>query len=104
MITAETLVELAPYFTTIHHTKGRIRVRVSPEIKEQNGNVSIDDIETLPQKIDGINKIKINKMIGSITIEYDNDIFKKELWDNMIAGQNLNEVTEIINKLYKEVA
>ena len=104
MITAETLVELAPYFTTIHHTKGRIRVRVNPQIKERNGNVSIEDIETLPQKIDGIKKIKINKLVGSITIEYNNDIFKKELWDNMIAGQNLNEVTQILNKLYKEVA
>jgi len=104
MITADKLVELAPYFTVIHHTKGRIRVRVSPKIQEQGKNVSIEEIETLPQKIDGINKIKVNKIIGSITIEYNSDIFKKELWDNMIAGNNLDEITEIINKLYKEVA
>jgi len=36
MITSKKLVELAHYFTIIHHTKGRIRIRVSPKIKEQS--------------------------------------------------------------------
>lgn len=105
MINAEKLVELAQYFTIIHHIKGRIRIRVSSKIKEeqQNSNVTLSDIENLPQTIDGINKIKINKIVGSITIEYDHEIFKKELWDNLVEGKNLDEVTEIINKLYKEI-
>ncbi len=103
MITAEKLVELVSYFTIIHHIKGRLRVRVSPKIKEQSGDVTIDDIETLPQKISGIKKIKINKIVGSITIEYDNNIFKKELWDDLVNGNNPDEIVQIINKLYKEV-
>lgn len=104
MITTEKLVDLASYFTIIHHTRGRIRVRVSPKIKEQGENVSIADIEDLPQKIDGIKKIKINKLVGSITIEYNDEIFKKELWDDLIEGENLDEIVQILNKLYKEVA
>jgi len=48
-------------------------------------------------------RIKINKIVGSITIEYDANIFRKELWDNLVEGSNLDEVTTIINKLYKEV-
>lgn len=103
MITAEKLVEMTTYFTIIHHIKGRIRVRVSPKIKEQSKNITIDDIETLPQRIDGINKIKINKIVGSITIEYDNNIFKKELWDDLINGDKSDEIVKIINKLYREV-
>lgn len=103
MITAEKLVELAQYFTTIHHIKGRLRVRVSSKIKEQSGDISMGDIEDLPQKIDGIKKIKINKIVGSITIEYDNNIFAKELWDDLISGENPQEIVNIINKLYKEV-
>ena len=102
MITAEKLVELSKYFTTIHHIKGRLRVRVSSKIKEQSKDISISDIEELPQKIDGIKKIKINKIIGSITIEYDNNIFPKELWDDLIDGKNSQEVAQIINRLYKE--
>ncbi len=103
LITAEKLVDLASYFTLIHHTKGRIRVRVSPKIKELDGKVSLQEIEELPKRIDGISKIKINKLVGSITIEYNPDIFEKELWDNLVEGENLDEVTNIINKLYKEV-
>ena len=104
MINAEKLVELAQYFSIIHHIRGRIRIRVSSKIKEQqNSNVTLSDIENLPQTIDGINKIKINKIVGSITIEYDYEVFKKELWDNLVEGKNLDEVTEIINKLYKEI-
>ena len=102
MITAEKLVELSQYFTTIHHIKGRLRVRVSSKIKEQNGDILISDIEELPQKIDGIKKIKINKIVGSITIEYDNNVFPKELWDDLIDGKNSQEVAQIINRLYKE--
>ena len=102
MITAEKLVELSKYFTTIHHVKGRLRVRVSPKIKEQSKDISISDIEELAQKIDGIKKIKINKVIGSITIEYDNNVFPKELWDDLVAGKNPQEIAQIINRLYKE--
>lgn len=104
MINAEKLVELAKYFTVIHHIKGRIRLRVSSKIKEQQGNgMTLSDIENLPEKIEGINKIKINKIVGSLTIEYNDDIFQKALWDNLIEGKNLDEVTVLINKLYKEV-
>lgn len=103
MITAEKLIAMASYFTTIHHVCGRLRVRVSPKIKQESGNVTLKDIEAIPQKINGINKIKINKVVGSITIEYDNDIFSKELWDDLIAGENAEEILPILNKLYKEV-
>ncbi len=103
MITAEKLVELAQYFTIIHHIKGRLRVRVSSKIKEQSEDVSMSDIEALPQKIEGIKKIKINKIVGSITIEYDNDVFPKELWDDLVNGEKPEEIVQIINKLYKEV-
>lgn len=102
MINTEKLIELAKYFTMIHHIKGRMRVRVSSKIRELKGSVSLSDIEDLPNRIDGIKTIKINKLVGSVTIEYDHEVFRKELWDNLIEGQNLEEVTQLINKLYKE--
>jgi len=106
MINAEKLVELAQYFTIIHHIRGRIRIsRVNSQIKKehQNSNVTLRDIENLPQTINGIKKIEINKIAGSITIEYDHELFKTEFWDNLFEGKNLDEVTEIINKLYKYI-
>ena len=102
-ITPQKIVEIASYFTVISHTKGRLRVRVNPKIKDEVSDVSLSDIETLPNKINGIKKIKINKIIASVTIEYENEIFSKDKWDDLINGENIDEVVEIIEKLKKEM-
>ena len=102
-ITPQKIVEIASYFTVISHTKGRLRVRVNPKIKDEVSDVSLSDIETLPTKINGIKKIKINKLIASVTIEYNNEVFPKEKWDDLINGENIDEVVEIIENLKKEI-
>lgn len=105
MIDTKELIELSSYFSIIHHTKGRIRVRVSPKIKQMNTkNISIDDIQSLSQKIKGINQIKVNKLVGSITIEYDNTIFPDTLWVDLIEQKNLEHITSIINDLSKDIS
>jgi len=102
-ITPQKIVEIASYFTVISHTKGRLRVRVNPKIQNEVSDVSLSDIETLPSKINGIKKIKINKIIASVTIEYENEIFPKDKWDDLIKGQNIDEVIQIIENLKKEI-
>ena len=102
-IKSEDIVRIASYMSIIHHTKGRLRVRVSPKIKNESKSVTLKDIETLPSKIDGIKKLKINKLMGSITIIYDYEVFPYELWEDLIAGNNIEDITEKINNLYKEV-
>lgn len=102
-ITPQKLVEIASYFSPISHVKGRLRVRVDPKIKDEVSDVSLEDIQDLSKKIDGIKNIKVNKIVASVTIEYDNAIFAKELWDDLLNGQNLDEVTEIITNLQKEI-
>lgn len=102
-ITAQKIVEVASYFTVISHVKGRLRVRVDPKIQNEVSDVSIDDIKTLPQSINGIKNIKINKIVASVTIEYDNTIFQKEKWDDLINGENTDEILEIITNLQKEI-
>lgn len=101
-ITAEKLIECGRYFSLVHHIKGRVRLRVSPKIKEQDGDVTIEEIESLPQKINGIKSLKINKIVGSITIEYDPTIFPPHLWDNLVQGKELDEIVTIVNTLSKE--
>lgn len=105
MVSVENIIKIASYLTKVHHIKGRIRVRVSPKIKEEskNSGITIDDIKSLPQKIDGIESIKINKAIGSITVIYDNEIFPYELWEDLLAKRNLEEISELLTKLEKEV-
>ncbi|AOO66268.1 HMA2 domain-containing protein [Sulfurospirillum halorespirans] len=102
-VTAEKLVELGGYFSIVHHIKGRIRLRVSPKIKEHKHHVGIEDIEALPARINGIKSIKINKMIGSLTVEYDHAIFPDHLWENLVKGEKLDEIITIIDQLAKEI-
>lgn len=102
-ITAEKLIELGKYFSVIHHIDGRIRLRVSPKIRERKEEVSISDIEAMPQKIKGIKSIKINKIVGSIAIEYDPAVFPSRLWNNLIEGKELDEIVSIVNTLSKEL-
>ncbi|NQY21222.1 MAG: hypothetical protein HRT40_07920 [Campylobacteraceae bacterium] len=103
MITTQDIIKMASYFTTISHTPGRLRVRVSMKIKKESSNLSIKDIETIPDKINGIISIKVKKLIGSVTILYDPSVFSSSLWEDLINGENLEEITTLINNLAKEV-
>lgn len=104
MIKTEDIIKIANYFTIIAHTPGRLRVRVNPKIKEEGGNISIEDIESLPNRINGIKSITIKKIIASVTIMYEPSIFAPSLWEDLIKNENLEEITSLINKLAKEVA
>ncbi len=103
MITEEQIIKIASYFTIIAHTPGRLRVRVNPKIQNESDNISIDDIQSLPSKITGIKNIKINKIIASVTILYEPTIFAPSLWEDLIKGENIDEISKLINNLAKEV-
>lgn len=103
MIETNDIVKIASYFTIIAHTPGRIRLRVNPKIKNEASNISLSDIETLPEKLNGITSIKINKIIASVTIIYNPDIFKPKLWEDLVKNENLQELTELINELARKV-
>ena len=104
MIKVEDIIKIGSYFSIIAHTPGRLRVRVSPKIENEAGNISIEDIENLPNKINGIESIKIKKIIASVTIVYNPKIFPAKIWEDLIKNENLDEITQLINKLAKEVA
>jgi len=103
LIETEDIIKIANYFSIIAHSPGRLRVRVNPKITKEGGNLTLADIENLPNKIDGIKEIKIKKIIASVTITYDANVFRPSLWEDLIAQRNLEEVSSIINTLAKEV-
>lgn len=104
MIKTDDIIKIASYFSIIAHTPGRLRVRVSPKIRQESGNITINDIENLPNRINGIKDIKVKKIIGSVTILYDHNIFAPKLWEDLVKNENLEELSLLINNLAKEVA
>lgn len=103
MIKSEDIIKIASYFKIVAHTPGRIRVRVNPKITSESNNITLNDIENLPNKINGINNIKINKIIASVTINYDPKVFPPKLWEDLVKNENLNELTILINSLAKDI-
>ena len=102
MIKIEEIINISSYFSIIEHYHGRLRVRINTKIVNEAQNISLDDITNLPKKISGIEDIKINKIIASVTIIYNPTIFKPKLWEDLIKNENLDEITQIINNLSKE--
>ena len=103
MISTDEIINIAKFFSIIAHTPGRLRARVDSKIKDSGGNISLSDIENLPNKIDGIINIKINKIIASVTITYNPKIFEPNIWEDLVNQKNLDEISILINNLAKEV-
>ena len=103
MISTDEIINIAKFFSIIAHTPGRLRARVDSKNKDSGGNISLSDIENLPNKIDGIINIKINKIIASVTITYNPKIFEPKIWEDLVNQKNLDEISILINNLAKEV-
>lgn len=99
MLKVDNLLELGEYLTIIHHTKGRIRLRVNPKIKEKAQDLSVDMVNNLPTYIKGIEKVKVNKLVGSITINYDTNIFEPTLWEELLKGNISDTLRDNLNAL-----
>ena len=72
------ILEFHKYFSKISHSKGRIRIRVSPKIRELRDSVSEESLKAKIAAIRGIKEYKFNSLIGSLTIHYDESVFSKK--------------------------
>ena len=102
-IKTQTLAQDASHFSMMAHTNGRLRVKDSPKIKELSSSVNLASLDDMIAQINGIKNVKFNKLIGSVTIEYDHEIFPKNLWEDLLKGQNLEEISAKINEVAREV-
>ncbi len=102
MTNSEIFEKVVPYFSLVHSTPGRLRVRVSSKIKELGGDVDLNQIDAIIARISGIESVKFNKMIGSVTISYDNEKFPENLWKDLLEGKNLAAVSAKIDEAKKE--
>ncbi|WP_324172920.1 hypothetical protein [Sulfurimonas sp.] len=103
MIKTEDILKISSYFSKIHHTPGRLRVKIDKAILDEVKNISLDDIHSLPKYIDGLKDVKVNKIMATATILYDASIFAPTIWNDIIDGVNIDENIELINKLQSQI-
>ena len=92
------ILEFAKFFTKVSHTNGRIRMRIDPKIKEIDNTFDLENFINCVKKIDGIIDLKLNLLIGSITVFYNNEIFSKELWNDFLDQKNTDKLLNFLNK------
>lgn len=111
-ILIEDVTQVAEFFSIIHHIPGRIRIRVNvaklPAIKKWaketklreilGENESENFIITLLKSIPAVKNIKVNAIVGSATIEYDNNLFTPNLWECWVKKENLDEICAKLNE------
>lgn len=102
--TEDEVRRFASFFHLIHHSPGRIRLRVSKELKNALDEVGenkllewFDVIENLPM----VKDIKINKIVGSVTIEYDSKSFEPSLWELWLSQKESRAVYERLQEMIK---
>lgn len=94
---AEILEKVLKYITITHHTNGRLRLDISSKIKELKDleNYNLDEVFA----IDGISEVKVNKLLGKVTILYDFNLISKASLDNLINAKNIDEINEALKEL-----
>ncbi|MBT0877843.1 MULTISPECIES: HMA2 domain-containing protein [unclassified Campylobacter] len=94
---AKVLSEVLEYITITHHTSGRLRLDISSKIRELKDleSYNIDEVFNLK----GINEVKVNKILGKVTILYDDKIISKQSLDNLINAKNIDEINLALKEL-----
>ncbi len=96
-------LEIGKTLKIIHYVPGRIRLRFSkssiPLIKQFSKMDSFKEIsvEQFIDSLSGIDNVKVNKLVGSATIQYDPEKWNKSMWEHLCAGQSDPELSQIIS-------
>lgn len=88
------LIRLRQYLKIIHHTKGRIRLDINLGIKKEKDLLEQD----FNLDIKGIQEVKVNKILGKITINYDKDIIAQDDINTLFESDDKNTLEQIIKK------
>jgi hypothetical protein len=64
--------------------------------------IESDNLGDTLDAIPGIQKIHLNKLARSITIEYDNQSIPDRVWPDLLANHPSPEATALLNRLQDE--
>ncbi|MSN95819.1 hypothetical protein F1B92_01185 [Campylobacter sp. FMV-PI01] len=109
MVTKDFLISILSHCSIIHHTHGRLRVRVSSKIKDELKKINnvekvdLNKLNQMLQEIKGIKNFKFNSLLGFITIEYDKNEYSKEFWIDIIENKKVENFISKIDEKMKEV-
>lgn len=73
----------------VHHVPGRIRLRISRALgAKARGSVDPRSVDRLVKAVEGIEDLRVNPAVGSITIRYDSKTIEPEWWRTLLQGDS----------------
>jgi hypothetical protein len=94
------LLLLAPHTEIVHHIPGRIRLRLKRSGLEV---ISRIDVEALMHSVPGIRNLRINPLVGSLTLEYDQKRLPYSLWERLGALHTRPELRDQVEALLHDL-
>jgi hypothetical protein len=94
------LLLIAPHTEIVHHIPGRIRLRLKRSGLDVIAKI---DVESLMRGVPGIRSLRINPVVGSLTLEYDQKRLSYSLWEKLGALRNRPELRDQVEALLKDV-
>jgi hypothetical protein len=83
----EAVLEHRGEVSIIHHVPGRIRVRVSRALAARaRGNVDPQRLDRVIRAIGGVEDVRVNPAVGSVTIRYDKSTIEPDWWNTLLTG------------------
>lgn len=94
------LLRIAPHTEIVHHIPGRIRLRLKPS---GLGVIGTIDVESLMRNVPGIRSLRVNPVVGSLTLEYDQSRLSHGLWEKLGALHSRPELKDQVEALLNNV-
>jgi hypothetical protein len=97
-IAIQTIIELQPYISVVHHVKGRIRLKVASNLIKKFVHSGFSDMESFFHSIEGVKDIRIIWSARSVVICYDPHLISPELWKRLLTGDE-EEVAKVVHAI-----
>lgn len=101
-IDTDFLAKIADCFSIVHHTPGRIRLRANTNLATIATKERTDLLSSI-KAIPFIKDLKLNLLIGSVTVQYDTSIFEPTLWESWLKKERLTEILALIKTHLKDL-
>lgn len=94
------LLLLAPHTEIVHHIRGRIRLRLK---RSGLAVVKKTDIDRLMHNIPGIRNLRINPVVGSLILDYDDARIPFFMWEKLGEIRTKPELEPAVKMLLNDL-
>lgn len=95
--------KMSEFFSLIHKSPNRVRLRVNPKIKNESNadKKALQDLLNALKARQIVRSVKLNVLIGSLTIEYDESVLGGDFWQLLCDEKDFEAVFERLKGIIK---